>query len=90
MRTLLILLSGLLVLAGTFLYGRLFAEQYPHATSWAAYGFIALWLLATGFNLWVGVTRAGYSVREELSILLVLFAIPAAAALVLRWKLESL
>lgn len=87
MRTALILTSGFLVLAGLLTYSRLFTEHYPGATSWAAYGFIALWLLATGFNMWVGVSHAGYSVREELPIMLLLFGVPAAAALVLRWKL---
>jgi hypothetical protein len=38
------------------------------------------------FNLWVGVSHAGYSVREELPILLLLFAVPAAVALLVRWK----
>jgi hypothetical protein len=36
--------------------------------------------------LWVGVSKAGYSVAEELPILLVLFGVPAAAALILQWK----
>jgi hypothetical protein len=44
------------------------------------------WLAATVFNLWVGVSHAGYSVREELPILLLLFAVPAVVALLVRWK----
>ena len=87
MRTTLILASGFLVLAGVLTFSKLFAEHYPSAPAWAAYGFIGLWLLATGFNMWVGVSQAGYSVREELPIMLLLFAVPAAAAMVLRWKL---
>jgi hypothetical protein len=86
MRTLWILASGFLVLAGLVIYSKLFTQHYPNAPSWAVYGFIALWLLATGFNMWVGVRHAGYSVREELPIMLLLFAVPAAAALVLHWK----
>jgi hypothetical protein len=45
------------------------------------------WLAATGFNMWVGVSRAGYSVGEEMPIFLLLFAVPAIAAILLRWKL---
>ena len=86
MRTALILTSGFLLLTGLVIFARLYAEYYPNASSWATYGFIALWLLATGFNMWVGVNRAGYSVREELPIMLLLFAVPTAVALVLRWK----
>ena len=48
--------------------------------------FIALWFLAAAFNLWMGVSRAGYSVMEELPIFLVIFALPAAAAGFVWWK----
>ncbi len=87
MRTALILAAGLLVFAGVALFSRLFSEHYPGATAWATGGFIVLWLLATGFNLWVGVNRAGYAFGEELPIMLLLFAVPAAVAIVVRWKL---
>lgn len=86
MRTVIILAAGLLIFAGLFLYSRLFVQAYPHAVAWGTWGFVALWLVATVFNLWVGVSHAGYSVREELPILLLLFAVPAAAALLVRWK----
>jgi hypothetical protein len=33
------------------------------------------------------VTKAGYSVREELPILLVVFAVPAVAAGIAIWRL---
>ncbi|HXM39143.1 MAG TPA: hypothetical protein VN908_10870 [Gemmatimonadales bacterium] len=32
----------------------------------AAKVFIPLWLLGAGINMWLGVTKAGYSVAEEL------------------------
>jgi hypothetical protein len=86
MRTAIILLSGLLLFAGLFIYSRLFTQHYADAPAWAAYGFVALWLVATAFNMWVGITHAGYSLREELPIMLMLFAVPAAIALVVRWK----
>ena len=86
MRTVTILASGLLIFAGLFLYSRLFVQHYPYAATWATWGFVAIWLLATVFNLWVGVSHAGYSVLEELPILLLLFVVPAATALLVRWK----
>lgn len=49
-------------------------------------GFIALWFLVTAANMWVGVAKAGYSASEELPIFLLLFGVPAAVALVLKWK----
>ena len=36
--------------------------------------------------MWVGVSKAGYSVAEELPIFLLIFAIPAAIAIFLWWK----
>jgi hypothetical protein len=86
MRTVTILAAGMLMFAGLFLYGRLFVRHYPQAPTWATWGFVAAWLAATVFNFWVGVSHAGYSVREELPILLLLFAVPAAVALLVRWK----
>ena len=86
MRTVMILSSGLLIFAGVFIYSRLFTQHYAGAVAMTSYAFVAIWLVATSFNLWVGVSHAGYSVREELPIMQLLFGIPAAAALVVQWK----
>jgi hypothetical protein len=87
MRTGLFLLAGLLLLGASGILARLFSQAYPGASSWSTGTFLAVWLALAGFNLWVGVSKAGYSVRDELPIFLVLFAIPAIAAGVVRWKL---
>ena len=86
MRTVLILLVGLFLLAAISIFSKLFAEQYPAATTWGISAFILLWLCATGFNMWVGVSRAGYSIAEELPIFLLLFTVPTIIALVVKWK----
>jgi hypothetical protein len=36
--------------------------------------------------MWIGVSRAGYSVAEELPIFLVICVIPAGIALFIGWK----
>jgi hypothetical protein len=36
--------------------------------------------------MWMGVSRAGYSVAEELPMFLLVFAVPAAVALLVWWK----
>jgi hypothetical protein len=36
--------------------------------------------------MWVGVAKAGYSVGEELPIFLLIFGLPALAAILLKWK----
>lgn len=86
MRTALFLVAGLLLLAASLLLGRLFSANYPGATSVATVVYVALWLVIAGANMWVGVARAGYSVTEELPIFLLIFALPAAAAIFLKWK----
>jgi hypothetical protein len=86
MRTALFLVAGLLLLAGSLLLGRLFSTNYPAATVAATLAYIALWFVIAGANMWVGVARAGYSVTEELPIFLLIFGLPAAAAIILKWK----
>lgn len=54
---------------------------------WACLAFVPAWAIASVANLWVGVKKAGYSVREELPVLAVVFLVPAVAALVLWWTL---
>jgi hypothetical protein len=53
----------------------------------AALIFIGVWFIAAAVNMYVGVTRAGYSFMEELPIFLLIFGAPAVAATVLHWKL---
>jgi hypothetical protein len=54
--------------------------------AFAARVFIPVWFAAALVNLWVGINRAGYSATEEWPIFLVVFGVPAAAALLLRWS----
>jgi hypothetical protein len=51
--------------------------------------FIPLWLIGAGINLWVGVSRAGYSVAEELPIFLGVFGVPAVVAALVWWRWSS-
>ena len=47
-----------------------------------------LWLGGAGINMYLGVQRAGYSVADEAPIFLLVFAVPAAAALLTWWRLR--
>lgn len=87
MRTGLFLLAGLLLLAAALLLGRLFSANYPAAATLATALFVAAWFLIAGVNMWVGVARAGYSVAEELPIFALIFGVPAAVAIILKWKI---
>jgi hypothetical protein len=88
MRTGLFLIAGFLMLAASVLLGRLFSANYPGATVVATVAYVALWFAIAAANMWVGVVRAGYSVAEELPIFALIFALPAAVAILLRWKLH--
>ena len=89
MHTLKVIAGGFILLAVCLLIGRLVGGQAPvSGVVGAAKLFIPLWLLVAGVNLWIGVTRAGYTVAEEAPIFLVVFVVPAAVALLLVWRLS--
>jgi hypothetical protein len=76
----------LLFLAGSLIVGKLFSSNYPAATSATTVLFLVVWLAIAAANMWVGVAKAGYSVSVELPIFALIFAVPAAAAVLVRWK----
>jgi hypothetical protein len=48
--------------------------------------YVAFWFIIAGTNMWVGVARAGYSLAEELPIFLLIFGLPVAVAIILKWQ----
>jgi len=85
MRTVVIIAAGL-VIFGTFaLIGSRLGGGIQFLAT-AAKIFIPLWLVAALVNLWLGVSRAGYSVAEEFPIFLAIFFVPAAVAAFAWWK----
>jgi hypothetical protein len=88
MRTGLFLLAGFLLLASAAILAKLFSGHHAEAPTWLTVAFLGIWFGLTGFNLWVGVSKAGYSFMEELPIWLLLFGVPAVAGLLLRWKVS--
>jgi hypothetical protein len=86
MRTGLFLLTGLLLLAAFLILGRLFSSNYPAATTVATVAYVALWLLIAAINMWTGVAKAGYSVAEELPVFALIFLVPVAVAILVRWR----
>ena len=84
MRTVIIIAIGFVALAVC-----IFGPRLLGGPQWSATGakmFIALWLVAALVNMWIGVSRAGYSVADELPIFLLIFALPAAVAAYVWWK----
>ena len=87
MRTAIIVLAGLVLLGFTLIAGR-----YVGGTSAmliAVRVFVGVWLILASFNLWMGVSGAGYTLTEELPIFLVVFVVPAGAAAIAWWKLSN-
>lgn len=85
MHTIKIIALGFSLLALLCLIG--YFSKSPRGIATAALVFIPLWFIGAWINLYIGVKRAGYTVAEELPILLVVFLVPALVALLLRWKL---
>lgn len=86
MRTLLFVVGGFVILAVCIGGAKLLANTGGGSLRTALIVFCVIWFLIAAGNLWIGVTSAGYSFMEELPIFLLIFGVPAAAALVVRWK----
>ncbi|MFY9510855.1 MAG: hypothetical protein WAQ05_07765 [Rubrivivax sp.] len=54
----------------------------------AAKAFVPVWLALAAANMWVGVHHAGYTVRQEAPILVLVFAVPAIGAAIVAWQLS--
>jgi hypothetical protein len=88
MHTILIMAGGFVLLGVCLMAGKLVGGSDAGMAK-GAIAFLPLWLIGAGVNMWFGVAKAGYSVREELPIFGVIFAVPAAVALVVLWRLSA-
>jgi hypothetical protein len=87
MRTLAIIVGGLVILGFSFLAGRYVGGGARGTVVLAMQAFLVVWFLVALLNLWMGVTRAGYSLGEELPIFLVIYVVPGAIAALVWWRL---
>ena len=65
---------------------KLLAGSSTSSMTTATVAFVAIWFVAAASNMWVGVSKAGYSFEEELPIFLLIFLVPAAVAVFVKWK----
>lgn len=79
--------AGLLLLLVFVMFGWLWGASAT-GMAFAAKAFVPVWLLVALANMWIGVIHAGYTLRQELPILLLVFAVPAMVAAVVAWQLS--
>jgi len=78
-------IAGGIVLLGVFLlFGHLWGDA-PASLGKAAKLFMPVWLAVSITNMWIGVSKAGYTVTEEMPVLLIVFGVPAIVAAVAAW-----
>ena len=87
MHMVMVIVGGIALMGVFLLFGKLWGNDVG-SVALAAKVFVPVWLLVSIANLWIGVSHAGYSVREELPILLIVFFVPAALATIAIWRLS--
>lgn len=85
MRTLLFLGAGIALWLAIVLVSKL-AEAQPKNLWLTMVLFGAVWFVVSAWNMWVGITSAGYSFREELPIFLLIFLSPLGVAVLSTYK----
>lgn len=86
MRTAIIIVAGFVLWALCLGIAKIAGSASTAAMHTATMVFVVLWFIAAAVNMWIGVSTAGYSFMEELPIFLLIFLLPTAVALLVRWK----
>ena len=81
---------GFVLLSMCLMIGRLMGGAgQPTFLAQSALVFIALWFVGAGINMWMGVSKGGYSVREEIPFFFIVFLVPAAVAFIFWWRWKT-
>lgn len=75
-----------MLFASSQILSRLFEQHYTNAAGIFTLIFMGAWLLIAAANMWVGVTRAGYSVAEEVPVFAIVAGLPLVVLLLVRWR----
>ena len=86
MRTAVFVIAGFALLALLLIITRAFKPSLARASEIAVPGFIVLWALAAGINMWMGLSQPNNSFMAELPIFLIIFLLPVTAALFVKWN----
>ena len=85
MRTIIIIAGGFVLLQVFVSITGIAGETSGKTRARAALVFLPVWLAVSAYNMWVGVSYAGYAVSEEAPIFAIVFGLPAILALCL-WR----
>ena len=86
MRTLLLIVGGFVFWGASLGAAGLIGGSLALTTWTATVLFAIVWFVLSAANMWVGVSRAGYSFGEELPIFLLIYLLPVAVAVFVKWK----
>lgn len=89
MHTIMVIGGGLLLLIAFVIAGRLIGGADGNGMAQAARWFILAWFVLAALNMYVGVSRAGYSIMDELPIFLIVFAVPAVTGWFAAMRLDD-
>ena len=68
MRTAIIIAVGFVLWAACLGVAKLLTSSGTSSMITATVAFLVIWFIAAAANMWIGVSQAGYSFREELPI----------------------
>ena len=86
MRTEIIIAVGFVLWAACLGVAKLLASSNTSSMITANVAFVVIWSVAAAANMWIGVSQAGDSCREELPVFLLIFSLPSAVAIFAKWK----
>ena len=86
MRTAIIIIIGFLIWGACIGVSKILGNHSAFSMEVATYAFIGIWFGISATNMWIGISKAGYSFFEELPIFLVIFLIPSIVAFFVKIK----
>lgn len=80
MHTILVTAGGIALLLLFLAFGRISGRDDRRRVARSAVYFVPAWFLCAAANMYVGASRAGYSVAQEVPFFIVVFGLPTAVA----------
>ena len=85
MRTAIIITVGFMLWTACLGVAKLLASLHTSSLITATVACVVIWFVAAAADRWIGVSQAGYACREVLPVFLLIFSLPSAMALCVKW-----